>query len=813
MANVRKKAAPKERIDLSERLRAKLLHNFSVQPEAATNENFYHALALVLRDLMRTRRLEYIGDCYQQQSKQVYYLCMEFLMGRSLKNTLYNLNLTEEAERVLSSYGVKLDALYELAPDAGLGNGGLGRLAACFLDGLATKAIPAMGYSLLYEYGIFRQKLVDGWQTELPDCWLPGGESWLLPRPELSKEVRFDGEIREWWDSGYHHVEHKNATVVVAQAYDLMVAGKDGRGISTLRLWKATAPGMDMTLFNQGEYMRAMEQKAMAEVITQVLYPADNHREGKSLRLSQQYFLVSASIQDIVRRHLEQYDSLDTLPDMAAIHINDTHPTLAIPELMRILLDECGYGWDAAWDIVTRCVAYTNHTVMAEALEKWSVKLFRSVIPQVYRYVMMLQRSLLKALEQKGITGQAQAPYLIMDGSLVHMARMAVYGSHAVNGVAQIHTEILKKSVLKEWYQLTPEKFQNKTNGITQRKWLLQCNPALSRFITERIGSGWITHLDQLKKMERFQNDPETLRRFGEIKRRNKQVLADYIEKVEGVTVSPDFLFDVQAKRLHEYKRQLLNAFSILDIYYGLKEGRIAGFTPTLFLFGAKAAPGYFRAKGIIKYISEIAKLIDGDPAVRGRMQVLFLTNYGVSYAEKLMPAAEISEQISTAGTEASGTSNMNFMLNGAVTLGTYDGANIEIVEQAGEDNNYIFGARIEEIEKIRESYDPVKLYQSNPRLRRAVDSLVDGTFSDGGTGMFRELYDALLKGASWHQPDHYFLLKDFDSYQETRLRANREYQNPELFYRKCYLNMANAGKFSSDRTIRQYYEEIWSNR
>ena len=450
---------------------------------------------------------------------------------------------------------------------------------------------------------------------------------------------------------------------------------------------------------------------------------------------------------------------------------------------------------------------------MAEALEKWSVKLFRSVIPQVYRYVMMLQRSLLKALEQKGITGQAQAPYLIMDGSLVHMARMAVYGSHAVNGVAQIHTEILKKTVLKEWYQLTPEKFQNKTNGITQRKWLLQCNPALSRFITERIGSGWITHLDQLKKMERFQNDPETLRRFGEIKRRNKQVLADYIEKVEGVTVSPDFLFDVQAKRLHEYKRQLLNAFSILDIYYGLKEGRIAGFTPTLFLFGAKAAPGYFRAKGIIKYISEIAKLIDGDPAVRGRMQVLFITNYGVSYAEKLMPAAEISEQISTAGTEASGTSNMKFMLNGAVTLGTYDGANIEIVEQAGEDNNYIFGARIEEIEKIRESYDPVKLYQSNPRLRRAVDSLVDGTFSDGGTGMFRELYDALLKGASWHQPDHYFLLKDFDSYQETRLRANREYQNPELFYRKCYLNMANAGKFSSDRTIRQYYEEIWSNR
>ena len=427
MANVRKKAAPKERIDLSELLRAKLLHNFSVQPEAATNENFYHALALVLRDLMRTRRLEYIGDCYQQQSKQVYYLCMEFLMGRSLKNTLYNLNLTEEAERVLSSYGVKLDALYELEPDAGLGNGGLGRLAACFLDGLATKAIPAMGYSLLYEYGIFRQKLVDGWQTELPDCWLPGGESWLLPRPELSKEVRFDGEIREWWDSGYHHVEHKNATVVVAQAYDLMVAGKDGRGISTLRLWKATAPGMDMTLFNQGEYMRAMEQKAMAEVITQVLYPADNHREGKSLRLSQQYFLVSASIQDIVRRHLEQYDSLDTLPDMAAIHINDTHPTLAIPELMRILLDECGYGWDAAWDIVTRCVAYTNHTVMAEALECWPEDLFRQRLPRIYQIVREINnRFSARMMEETGGDRDKVGRMAIISYGLIKMAPTAL---------------------------------------------------------------------------------------------------------------------------------------------------------------------------------------------------------------------------------------------------------------------------------------------------------------------------------------------------------------------------------------------------
>ena len=581
MANVRKKAAPKERIDLSERLRAKLLHNFSVQPEAATNENFYHALALVLRDLMRTRRLEYIGDCYQQQSKQVYYLCMEFLMGRSLKNTLYNLNLTEEAERVLSSYGVKLDALYELEPDAGLGNGGLGRLAACFLDGLATKGIPAMGYSLLYEYGIFRQKLVDGWQTELPDCWLPGGESWLLPRPELSKEVRFDGEIREWWDSGYHHVEHKNATVVVAQAYDLMVAGKDGRGISTLRLWKATAPGMDMTLFNQGEYMRAMEQKAMAEVITQVLYPADNHREGKSLRLSQQYFLVSASIQDIVRRHLEQYDSLDTLPDMAAIHINDTHPTLAIPELMRILLDECGYGWDAAWDIVTRCVAYTNHTVMAEALECWPEDLFRQRLPRIYQIVREINnRFSARMMEETGGDRDKVGRMAIISYGLIKMANLCVAAAHKVNGVSRLHSEILKQDVFHDAYTLMPEKFTNVTNGIAHRRWLCQANPELTAFLKERIGDGFVLNAEELSRLKPYADDAAAREAFAAIKRRNKVRLSDYLFKTSGIRVDPDSLFDIQVKRLHEYKRQHLNALHILHTYLELKENPGADLAP-----------------------------------------------------------------------------------------------------------------------------------------------------------------------------------------------------------------------------------------
>ena len=731
-----------------------------------------------------------------EEGKKVCYFSAEFLVGRLVSGNLVNLGLADQTEELLRENGVDASVLEEIEDDA-LGNGGLGRLAACFLDSAATHGIAMNGYGIRYRYGLFRQSFENGFQKETADRWLRFGDPWSVRREDERVRVDFKGQS------------------VWAVPYDYPVIGYGGRTVNTMRLWQAEPmEEFRFDLFNEQKYDKAYEERNRAEAISAVLYPNDDTDAGKRLRLKQQYFFSSASLRDLVKKYEGNYGGdFSHFSEEYAIQLNDTHPVVSIPELLRIFMEEKGMSFRQAFPIIRQTFAYTNHTVMAEALEKWSVKLFRSVIPQVYRYVMMLQRSLLKALEQKGITGQAQAPYLIMDGSLVHMARMAVYGSHAVNGVAQIHTEILKKSVLKEWYQLTPEKFQNKTNGITQRKWLLQCNPALSRFITERIGSGWITHLDQLKKMERFQNDPETLRRFGEIKRRNKQVLADYIEKVEGVTVSPDFLFDVQAKRLHEYKRQLLNAFSILDIYYGLKEGRIAGFTPTLFLFGAKAAPGYFRAKGIIKYISEIAKLIDGDPAVRGRMQVLFLTNYGVSYAEKLMPAAEISEQISTAGTEASGTSNMKFMLNGAVTLGTYDGANIEIVEQAGEDNNYIFGARIEEIEKIRESYDPVKLYQGNPRLRRAVDSLVDGTFSDGGTGMFRELYDALLKGASWHQPDHYFLLKDFDSYQETRLRANREYQNPELFYRKCYLNMANAGKFSSDRTIRQYYEEIWSNR
>lgn len=696
--------------ELREALTAKLLHNFSVQPENATDEHFYNALVLALRDRMRNDRVETIRKAHEQQSKQVYYLCMEFLMGRSLKNTLYNLNLTEDARRVLDGFGVKLDALYELEPDAGLGNGGLGRLAACFLDGLATAAIPAVGYSLLYEYGIFRQKLVDGWQTELPDSWLPGGRSWLLPRPELAKEVRFDGRIDEWWDdNGYHHVEHRDATVVIAQAYDMMVAGKDGRGVSTLRLWKSTAPGMDMSLFNQGEYMRAMEQKAMAEVITQVLYPADNHREGKSLRLSQQYFLVSASVQDIVRRHLDVYGTLDNLPDMAAVHINDTHPTLAIPELMRILLDECGYGWDAAWDIVTRTVAYTNHTVMAEALECWPEDLFRQRLPRIYQIVKEINnRFSAQMMEETGGDSEKVGRMAIICYGLIKMANLCVAAAHSVNGVSRLHSEILKNDVFHDAYTVMPEKFTNVTNGIAHRRWLCQANPGLSAFIRDRIGDGFVLDARELEKLKPYAADKASLDEFMAIKRQNKVRLADYVRRANGIEIDPDSLFDVQVKRLHEYKRQHLNALHILHTYLTLKDDPNMEFVPRTYLFGAKSAPGYYLAKEIIRFICNLAKEIDADPTVRDKLKVVYLEDYRVTLAELLMPAADISEQISLAGTEASGTGNMKLMMNGAVTLGTLDGANVEICEQVGRDNILLFGMTAEEVEALKQQgYQP----------------------------------------------------------------------------------------------------------
>ena len=801
MASVKKTSADRLREDLL----AKLSGNFSVKPEDATHETMYNALALVLRDRMRAQRVNYISNAHKQQSKQVYYLCMEFLMGRSLKNTLLNLNLTDDAREALDEYGIKLDSLFELEPDAGLGNGGLGRLAACFLDGLATASIPAIGYSLLYECGIFRQKLVDGWQTELPDFWLPGGSSWLLPRPELAKEVKFGGQVREWWDGNFHHVEHENATVVIAQPYDLMVAGKDGRGVSTLRLWKATAPSLDMSLFNQGDYMRAMEQKAMAEVITQILYPADNHREGKSLRLSQQYFLASASVQDIVKRHLEQFGTLDNLPDMAAIHINDTHPTLAIPELMRILLDECGYSWDKAWDIVCRTVAYTNHTVMAEALECWPEDLFARRLPRIYQIVREINdRFGAEMMAAAGGDTEKVSRMAIISYGVVKMANLCVAASHKVNGVAKIHSEILKETVFHDAYTITPEKFGNVTNGIAHRRWLCQANPALTEFITDKIGDAFVLDAAELAKLKPLADDADARQAFMEIKRQNKERLANYIHKQQGITVDPDSLFDVQVKRLHEYKRQHLNGLNIVDTYLRLKDNPNADVQPRTYIFGAKSAPGYYLAKEIIRFLCKLSQEIDNDPAVRDKLKLVYLEDYRVTLAELLMPAADISEQISLAGTEASGTGNMKLMMNGALTLGTLDGANVEICEQVGAENMFLFGMTKPEVVALKQSgYYPQDYYRNNEHIRRALD------FMSRGFGGYS--YNEIVNSLIHHDP--YMVLADFDSYQQAQQRSGQVYADKDAWGRMALLNTACSGLFASDRSIADYARDIWHCR
>ena len=794
-----------DRRTLRRQLHEKLLHNFSVQPKDATNEHLYNALVLVLRDRLRTRRVEYIGRAHRQNVKQVYYMSMEFLLGRSLKNTLYNLDLTDEAAEVLGELGVSLDTLYELEPDAGLGNGGLGRLAACFMDGLATASMPAVGYSLLYEYGIFRQKLVDGWQTELPDFWLPGGESWLLPRPELTKEVRFDGHVDEWWDeTGYHHVHHADATTVLAQAFDLMIAGKDGRGVSTLRLWRSTAPGMDMTLFNQGEYMRAMEQKAMAEVITQVLYPADNHREGKSLRLSQQYFLVSASVQDIVQRHLEKYGTMDDLPDLAAVHINDTHPTLAIPELMRILLDECGYSWEKAWDIVHRTFAYTNHTVMAEALECWPEDLFRQRLPRIYQIVREIDRRHSEAMmAATGGDTQKVSNMAIISYGLIKMANLCVAACHSVNGVSRLHSEIVKQKVFPEAYAVDPGKFTNVTNGIAHRRWLCQANEELASWIEKNIGDGFVLEADQLSRLRPLANDAAARQEFMAIKHRNKERLAAYLTRTSGQKIDPDTLFDIQVKRLHEYKRQHLNALHILSLYQKLKDDPNMEFTPRTYIFGAKSAPGYFLAKEIIRFICRLGKMIDNDPAVRDKLRVVYVEDYRVTLAELLMPAADISEQISLAGTEASGTGNMKLMMNGALTLGTLDGANVEIRDAVGEENMFLFGMRTDEVEQLRrDGYRPQDIYHNDPVIHRAIDAMY--------TGFEGASYSEIASSLTGKDP--YMVLADFADYARVQEQSGAMYRNADEWARRALLNTAASGVFASDRSIRDYAERIWHN-
>ncbi|MBQ1389010.1 MAG: 4-alpha-glucanotransferase [Clostridia bacterium] len=725
--------------------------------------------------------------------RRAYYFSAEFLMGRMMYNNLYCLNILDEVKEILAKKGIDIN-VFEDIDDAALGNGGLGRLAACFLDSAATHDVPLDGYGIRYKYGLFKQSIVDGFQVETADDWQRFGDPWCIRRNEDAVLIKFADQV------------------VKAVPYDMAVIGYGTENINTLRLWEAEAvQNFDFLRFNNFDYLGAVSDKIKAEDITNVLYPNDNRHEGKVLRLKQQYFFCSASLQDIIKRYKQTHgDNYNDFADLTAIQLNDTHPVISVPELIRLLMKD-GLTFEEAFVIARKTFSYTNHTVMAEALEKWNVDLMRSVIPDVYAIVEKIAARLESDLGSKCDISKMR---IIADG-VVHMARMAVYASSYTNGVAAIHTEILKADTLKEWYQIYPERFQNKTNGITQRRWLGLCNPELCDLLTDAIGDdSYLRKLDELKRLE-DKITPETIARFNNIKFEKKRQLADYISKHEGVDLNPDAIFDIQVKRLHEYKRQLMNAFSIVDIYFKLKKGELPNWHPTAFIFGAKAAPGYARAKAIIKYINEIAKKINNDPDVNDKMKVVFVQNYNVSYAEKIVTAADFSEQISTAGTEASGTSNMKFMLNGAVTLGTLDGANVEIQEEAGAENEYIFGAKVEEIEKLKTegSYSARRIYDTNPEIRKVIDTLIDGTFSDGGKhgeGSFAELHNSLINGASWHAPDHYFILLDLPSYVETKIKANADFENREEWGRKCLMNVANAGKFSSDRTILQYASELW---
>ncbi|WP_312649494.1 glycogen/starch/alpha-glucan phosphorylase [Proteiniclasticum sp.] len=725
--------------------------------------------------------------------KKAYYLSAEFLMGRALSNNLINLGNLKEMKEMLSSMGIDYNAIEEAESDAGLGNGGLGRLAACFLDSAATLNYSLTGYGIRYNYGIFEQKFANGYQVEVGDNWLEHGDSWSIRRQDEKVKVDFKDQS------------------VYAVPYDTPIIGFGGETINTLRLWQSEAINdFNFSAFNDQKYDRSVKEKNDASNISKVLYPNDSLEKGKILRLKQQYFFVSASLQDMVREYKKTHKDFKMFSKLHAVQLNDTHPAVAIPELIR-LLDKEGVSFKKALQIAIDTFAYTNHTILKEALEQWSVKLYKKILPDVYKIIVKIDNLLRKELVAKGLPTDEISEFEIIHEGNIKMAWLSIYGTHSTNGVARLHTDILKDTELSDWYQLFPERFNNKTNGITQRRWLLESNPKLSAFITELLGSdSWITNLNDLSKLKKYAQDDEIIRRFMDIKMEKKLELKAYIKNKEGIEIDEHSIFDIQIKRLHEYKRQLLNAFHILYLYNRLKEDKDFQMEPRTFIFGAKAAPGYVRAKGIIKFINEIGNMVNNDESINGKIKVVFVENYGVSYAQKLFPAADISEQISTAGKEASGTGNMKFMLNGAPTIGTFDGANVEIVEEAGLENNYIFGLTVEEIEELKADYNPKKELESNPRLKKVVDSLIDGTFDIDTREMFTELHDSILKGASWHAPDNYFIIRDFDGYREAQERVSDDFSNQLEFYRKGFINMASSGKFSSDRTIVEYATEIW---
>lgn len=760
--------------------------------KTATPQQLHDALGKTVMEMFAGR-----WETSRQQhlsKRRAAYLSMEFLVGRAVFNNLLVLGIYDEAGEMFDELGLDLAELEEIE-DAALGNGGLGRLAACFLDSAATLELPLDGYGIRYKYGLFKQSIVDGFQHEEIDDWTKYGDPW---------SVRCDGDTV---------LVKYNGQTVKAVPYDMPIFGYGTENTATLRLWQAEpVKEFDFELFNKQDYLEASKERVFAEDISRVLYPNDDTDEGKKLRLKQQYFFSCASLTDIIRKHKARFGNLDELAEYTSIQLNDTHPVISIPELIRQLVDNEGFTFEKALEMAKKIFNYTNHTVMQEALEKWRTDLVEELLPRIYALIVRIDEALIADMYSAGIEKEMISRIRIIKEERINMADMACYSSNRINGVAEIHTQILKDTVLADWFSLYPERFRNETNGITQRRWLALCNRELSDYITELLGDdGWIKDLGRLKELTRFADDENVLRRFVEIKQLKKRSLADFIMAHEGTEINHETVFDVQIKRLHEYKRQLLNAFSILLIYYGIKDGSITDFPPTTFIFGAKSAPGYRRAKAVIKFINEVGRVVSEDPDTRDRLKVVFVQNYNVSYAEKLVAAADISEQISTAGTEASGTGNMKLMLNGAVTLGTYDGANIEIVQEAGDENNYIFGARVEELEEMAEEYDSRSIFAADSMIRKVVSSLIDGTVSDGGSGDFRELYTSLLDGASWHTPDHYYLLGDMRDYVETKLRCINDCRNDSLaFARKQWLNMCNAGKFSSDRTIADYAANIW---
>ena len=789
---------------------------FRKEVEEATPQQLFQAVSYAVKEAIIDDWLATQKQYEKDDPKTVYYMSMEFLLGRALGNNLINMTAYKEVKEALEEMGIDLNVIEDQEPDPALGNGGLGRLAACFLDSLATLGYASYGCGIRYRYGMFKQKIRDGYQVEAPDNWLKDGNPFELRRPEYAKEVRFGGNIRvEYDETGKTHFVQENYESVMAIPYDYPIVGYGNHIVNTLRIWDAEAiVDFQLDSFDRGDYHKAVEQENLAKNIVEVLYPNDNHIAGKELRLKQQYFFVSASIQAAITKFKKKHGDISKLPEKVTFQMNDTHPTVAVAELMRILLDEENLGWNEAWDITTKCCAYTNHTIMAEALEKWPINLFSRLLPRIYQIIQEIDRRFIAQVRAQypGNEEKVKKMAILMDGQ-VKMAHLAIVAGYSVNGVAKLHTEILKNQELKDFYQMMPEKFNNKTNGITQRRFLMHANPLLADWVTEKLGTKeWITDLSKMSGLKEWLDDEEALKEFMTIKFKNKERLAAYIKEHNGVEVDPRSIFDVQVKRLHEYKRQLLNILHVMYLYNQIKEHPEMSFYPKTYIFGAKASAGYIRAKEIIKLINSVADVINNDRSINGKLKVVFIEDYRVSNAELIFAAADISEQISTASKEASGTGNMKFMMNGAPTLGTMDGANVEIVDEVGIDNAFIFGLSADEVINYEQNggYNPYDIYNNDPDIHRVVDQMVDGTYSNGDTEMYRDLYNSLLNNQGGSRADMYFILKDFRSYADAQARAMEAYKDKEKWAKMALKNTACCGKFSADRTIQEYVDDIW---